>query len=81
MHTFGENLPFTGFSSSTCRYSFVEIFEEILHLASSFTLGQLVANSQLGRAAIVPHTTSEVLVLQALNRPVLHRVMMRVYGA
>ena len=52
-HTFRQDLPFTRFRASVRWDGFVQVLEEIFHLASSLTFRELVAHAQLGSSTVV----------------------------
>lgn len=81
IHTFGKNLPFARLRSAISRHSLVQLLKQILHLTASLSLGQFVAHSQFRRSAVITHARGwHALVLQTLDGPVLHAVMVRCAG-
>lgn len=78
--TLGEDLPFTRFTSWRVGEDLIQLVEQILHLATTLSLGHLVANAELWGATVVPAALchrSRVKTLEAGHAAVLHRVVVR----
>ena len=81
IHTFGKNLPLARLRSSISRHSLVQLLKQILHFTASLSLGQFVAHSQFRCSAVIADARGRhAFVLQTLDGPVLHAVMVGCAG-
>ena len=76
MRTLRKDLPLASFRPSIGRHGFIQIFKEILHLATTLPLCKFVADSQFWRSAVIANALCvHALMLQARDGAVLQRMV------